>query len=111
MPKTIPLVSELEWKAVSLNSARSEHFEITRYTVVIWTEETCMRLSNSHNTVTCWFMESCRQKLLAAMDSYGKVEEAEHWKQLSSIANDLSSPHAKALLELRARIESLEGKK
>lgn len=103
MPKTIPLVSELEWKATGKDDLEIEGLGYSRHNVSAWSSEMLWRITNP-----AYFTESCRQKLLSAMDSYGKVEERECWKVITQCDKYYT---AECLLELRQRIESLEGKK
>lgn len=110
MPKTIPLVSELEWKVIDLNHLQFLNNTASRPYIQTFAAKTLMCLYGLEDE-SAYFTESCRQKLLAAMDAYGNVEEPEHWKVVLEATKYVASDYAKCLLELRQRIESLEGKK
>lgn len=104
MPKEIPLVSEKNWKVVDAEGIRIGAEYFSRNYVSI------SKLGSGWDLdELCIFTESCRQKLLAAMDSFGKVEEPEHWKNLTKYAAEGNSI-SKAILDLRDRIVALEGK-
>lgn len=110
MPHTIPLVSELEWKATSKSSVRIQSCDYHRSHI---SSEQANNLW--WNNPPVWFTESWRQKVLAAMDSFGKVEEKPHWQHVSDGAHswkwvDENCSLAKCVMDLRARIESMEGK-
>ena len=110
MPNTIPLVSELEWKATCKDGVSIDGFPFTYDYLRDLVGE---RVWLYGYDKAAWFTESCRQKLLAAMDNFGKVEEPEHWKFATHWAESNAAigptvQHSKCLIELRARVEALE---
>lgn len=109
MPKEIPLVSELEWYVVDLNHVNFHGQSYTRPSIATWSDG-WINVSGPKGTILAWASHSCREKLLAAMDSFGKVEEPKYWELLAHFSKEPSAIYAKSLLELRSRIKKLEGK-
>ena len=118
MPKTIPLVSELSpvaynEKLILLSDGRMFYRD--------WLDQRksaneipgAIILSGNRVKGHIWFEDKDVPMLLSLMDNFGKVEEAKHWKALYSLkvnGTPQASHMSQCLLELRSRIEALEGK-
>ena len=108
MPKTLTLnyVHELPWKATCRDTVKIDNLLYTRAEIGAWEIEKVHRI----NGVVVFFSKECREKLLAAMDNFGKAEESKDWKAVKEKAEEFSASHSRCLLELRAGLEKLEAK-
>ena len=110
MPITFNYVRELPWKATSRDHVKIKGFEYSMLTIEYWKLDSFVYIGDMQAV----FSKECRDKLLAAMDNFGKAEKSADFRYVEQAAAELTDyaiPRiARCLLELHAEIEALKKK-